>query len=144
MITKSEIVRLQGLTNSTPRAFKSGDGAKVFLYTSWFVLELFANELDPQFADWTDVIEVVAAWKEKIPAGEGAFGQATRWTNPDDNVALIKLISDVGVVLVHPSIYEIVTKQLPGAEFRVFEGNKECVAVFRDGAALGGVAQVTV
>jgi len=144
MITAKDVELLRGLTKDKPRAFESKTGDTLLLYTRWFVLELPKAVFDPTFTDRSQVNEAVAAWRKNLPPGEGAYGQAVRWTNPEDSMALVKLISDVGVALIHPSMYEVITKRLPSPEFRVFEGNQPPVAIFSDGVAIGGVAQVKV
>jgi hypothetical protein len=144
MITKIEIARLQGLTETPPRVSKLGDGEKILIYSRWFALEVPKKTMDPSFNDWVDAPVGAIAWREKLPPGEGAYGQAVRWTNANDGLVSIKLISDVGVALIHPSIYEVVSKHLPSPEFRVFEGDGLPVAILSEGVAIGGVAQVTV
>lgn len=144
MITSDEIALLRGLTKKEPAVFKLGAGDKAMLHARWFVLEVPTSLIAPTFDDWAEVNEHAVSWREKVPPGDGAFGQGSRWTNPDDGVALIKLISDAGVALIHPSIYEVVTKQMPDPEFRVFEGDKPVVVILSAGAMVGGTAQVKV
>jgi hypothetical protein len=144
MITKVEIALLRGLTKNNPEVFKLEAEEKVLLYAKWFVLDLPRGVLDPTFNTWSEVNDLVVTWRDRLPSGEGAYGQAVRWTNPEDGTTLIRLISDFGVAIIHSSIYDVVTKQMPEPEFRVFEGDKLPVAILSMGAVIGGTAQVKV
>jgi len=144
MITKNEITLLRGLTKKEPLACKLNAGEKVLLYARWFTLEVPKELWDPTFEDWADASESTINWRAVMPPGEGEYATASRWTNPEDNVALVKLIADSGVALVHPAIYDVVMKQIPEPEFRVFPGEKSFVVICSAGVMIGGVAQVKV
>jgi len=115
---------------------------KAYLYSKWFVLELPVTLFDPAYSDWEEPRGDVQTWRSVMPEGEGEYASASRWTNPEDNLALVKLISGAGVAIIHPSIYDVVMKQLPEPEFRVFDGEHSFVAIFSAGVMVGGVAQV--
>lgn len=144
MITASDVELLQGLTKKKPHAVTLASG-NVLIYSKWFALELPLALMDPAFNDWDDKAhEAAINWRSTIPPGEGEWGQGTRWTNPEDGVALIRLISDSASAIIHPSMYEIVNKKLPAPEFRVFPGVKPVVAIYSEGVLVGGVAQMKV
>lgn len=145
MITNSEIALLQGLTDKKPIAVKLGEGEKTLLHAKWFVLEVPTNLLAPDLKCWEEeALPKAVEWRTLMPAGEAAYGQASRFTNPEDNVALIRLIADTGVAIVHPSLYEVVTKNFSESEFRVFPEEKSYVAIFNAGTLIGATAQVKV
>lgn len=146
MITAADIELLRGLTKKAPSLARLAGGKNSFalLYSRWFVLELPATMFDPALTDWEEAHDAAAAWRNVIPPGEGEYAQATRWTNPEDNVPLIKLIAGSASALIHTSIYEVVMKKLPEPEFRVFVGDKPYVAILSAGSLVGGAGQVKV
>ena len=144
MITKNEITLLRGLTKKEPAASKLEASDSILLYAKWFALEIPKELFDPAFDDWEDAHEAAVNWRAAMPQGDGDYGQATRWTNPDDGLVLVKLIADCGEAIIHPALYEVVTKQVPEPEFRVFPGEKLFVAILSRGKLVGGVAQVKV
>jgi hypothetical protein len=143
MITNTEITLLQGLTKQKPIVVKLGEGEMSLLHAVWFVLELPTNALAPDLTCWEEeALPKALEWRTLMPPGEGAYGQAIRFTNPDDNVALVKLIADTGVAIIHPSIYEVVTRHFSEPEFRVFSEEKAYVAILNSGSLIGATAQV--
>lgn len=144
MITEKDIELLKGLTKKQPHVVKL-EGEIVLLYSKWFCLELPRSMLDPAFDDWDDQAHDAAiAWRKTMPEGDGEYAQGTRWTNPEDGLALIRLIADSASAIIHPSMYEVVNKHLPEPEFRVFQGDKPVVAIYSEGKLVGGVAQMKV
>jgi hypothetical protein len=142
MITKNEITLLRGLTKKEPAASKLEASDSILLYAKWFVLEVPKELFDPAFDDWEEAHEAAINWRAAMPQGEGDYGQASRWTNPDDGLALVKLIADCGVAIIHPALFEVAMKQLPEPEFRVFPGDKPFVAILSERKLVGGVTQV--
>lgn len=143
MITDTEIALLQGLTKKKPIAVKLGEGEMTLLHAVWFVLELPTNTLAPDLTCWEEeALPKAIEWRTLMPSGEGAYGQASRFTNPEDNIVLVKLIADTGAAIIHPSIYEVVLKQFSEPEFRVFPEEKAYVAIFNAGSLIGATAQV--
>jgi hypothetical protein len=146
MITSSDVELLRGLTKKKPTVARlAGDkNHLVLLYSKWFALELPVALFDPGIKQWEEAIDGAVTWRSGVPPGEGEYAQGIRWTNPEDGVALIKLIADSGVAFIHPSIYDVVTKKLPEPEFRLFVGDKPPLAIFSAGILVGGVGQVNL
>jgi len=142
MITEAVIKLLQGLTDRPPRIARLAQGANVLLHSRWFALEVPISFLAPEVEiDEETPIERVA-WRTGLPPGEGEYAQATKGVTQGDLVPIVKLIAGCGVAVVHPAIYDLVMKQLPEPEFRVFEGERPHVAILSSGIVVGAVAQI--
>ena len=144
MITTTDIELLRGLTKKDPVVARlAGDkNSSALIYSKWFVLELPATLFDPEIKDWEEADDGAVAWRSVMPPGDGEYAQGVRWTNPEDNAALVKLIADSGVAFIHSSLYDVVTKKLPEPEFRVFAGDQPHIAILSAGVLVGGAAQV--
>jgi hypothetical protein len=141
MITTNEVKLLQGLTDEVPRVGVLPGEKTVLLYARWFVLEVPANTV-AAVTKGNSVPPDVVAWRNRLPVEEGAYGQAVRFTNTD-GIALVRLISDSGVAVIHPAIYGVVSK-FSEPEFRVFSREGAPVAIFNEGTLIGATAQVRV
>lgn len=145
MITNANVVALQGLTKKNPQAVKLTTPGYGALYSSWFVLELPLKLFAPAFTGWAAVPHpAIKDWRKALPPGNGAYAQAVRWKNPKDEMVLVKLISDEGVALVHPSLYDVVVQNLLEPEFRVFPCDHAHVAILNAGVVVGGAGQVVL
>jgi len=143
MITNNEIATLQGLTKKKPIAVKLGKGETTLLHASWFLLEIPTKLILPDLKCWAEeALPNALTWRTLMPPGEGAYGQATRFINAEDSVALVKLIADTGMAIIHPSIYEVVMKHFSEPEFRVFPEEKAPIAILNEGSLIGAAAQV--
>jgi len=144
MITTNDVELLRGLTKKHPVVARlAGDkNSFALIYAKWFVLELPIALFDPELKDWEEADDGAVTWRSVMPPGEGEYAQGFRWTNPEDGMALVKLIADSGVAFIHPSIYDVVTKKVPEPEFRVFTGDQPHIAILSAGVLVGGAAQV--
>jgi hypothetical protein len=117
----------------------------VLIYSTWFALELKAENVEIETIQWKkEVNEVARNWRDALPASDGEYAQGIRWTNPDDAVVLIKLIADSATALIYPSLFELVNKKLPEPEFRVFPEKASAVAIYSEGIRVGGVSQMSI
>ena len=144
MITSNDVKTLQGLTDRKPQLTKLEGTGLVLLHARWFVLEVPVALLASDLATDDPPVEARIAWRTSLPAGEGEYPQAARWVAPEDQVPIVKLIAGCGVAFIHPAIYDLVMKQLPEPEFRVFEGERPHVAILSSGTVVGAVAQLKV
>lgn len=143
MITDAEVTLLRGLTKKTPIATKLESGDRALLHAQWFVLELPLASFDSKLEAWEEEpLGGALEWRTLMPEGEGEYATAARFTNPDDGVPVIKLISDSTVAFIHTSIFEVVMKHVAEPEFRVFPAEKAYVAILSSGSLVGGTAQV--
>lgn len=142
MITKAEIKLLQGLTSQLPEVCKHKDA--IVIHSRWFALELDPSLVSKDVSPSGILPDEVKDWRDKVPSGDSAYGQAFRTVNEDDNTPVIKLVSDCGVARVHPSIYDVVTKHVPDGAFYVFEGKLANVAIRSKDIVVGCVAQIKI
>lgn len=142
MITKAEIKLLQGLTEAPPTVSKHN--GSIVIYARWFALELSPSLVSKDVVGSQDLPEEIKSWRDVVPSGEGGYAQAFRTINEDDNVPLIKLVSDCGVARIHPAMYDVVTKHVPESSFFVYPGKLSNVTVRSKDTVIGCVAQIRV
>ncbi len=143
MVTRKELALLQGLTEEEPSIVKLPAGDTALVHARWFTLEIPLKEFAPDFTAW-DATALPGAenWRTLLPQEEKAYGTPVRYTNPADKVALVKLIADTGIAIIHPAVYEFVRKQFPEAEFHVFGKTEAPVAILDKGSLIGAVMPV--
>jgi len=143
MITLAALKGLRESTSSPVHVVKTG--ATVLIYASWFVLEVPGGWVDPSFKEWESLASAAAAaWRTRMPAGEGEYAQGTRWVPEKEKETVVKLISDSGVALMAAPLYELVMKRVPEPEFRIFSGEAPYIAIVSAGNMIGGTAQLRI
>jgi hypothetical protein len=142
MITDTDVVLLQGLTSTAPIAVKLEDEQTTLLHSIWFALELPTSvfSISPEY--WkTNPLQNAVEWRARLPVGESAYGAASKFADPTDNALLVKLIADTGIAIIHSSIFNVVMKHVPNAEFQVFSDVRAPVAILQAGKLIGATAQ---
>lgn len=149
MIDDQEVKELSKLhpRNRKPACIFNGDIAVV--HSQWFVLEVPKDVVG--VSDWPGTpIEFIRQWKyEQLPEGEGEPAQPMRatWEVDDEQLPVIRLLSDDLRGHIPVWAYEFVKRHVDDPEFRLFAGNRRDgapanVGVYAKGKVVGVIAQI--